>query len=72
MAKIIITIEDDIENGGVNTSWKFTPKTIRADAPPSAAIQVGQHCIGLIHQIAAANQAPVEAPAEAGNDDEPS
>lgn len=68
MAKIVITIEDTADGSGVETSWKFSPKTIRADAPPSAAIQVGQHCIGLIRQIAA-SQAPAEP--SAGEDDAP-
>lgn len=72
MAKVIITIEDDLETGGVNASWKFNPKAVPADRPPSSAIQVGQHCIALIHQIAASTQAP-EAPAQiAGDEDAPS
>lgn len=66
MAKIVITIEDTADGKGVETSWKFSPKTIRADAPPTPAIMVGQHCIGLIRQIAEA-----QSPAPAGEDHEP-
>lgn len=72
MAKIVITIEDEVDGGGVNASWKFSPKTIRADLPPSMAIRVGQACIGLIHEIAASSNAPAEVPQETKNADAPS
>ena len=72
MAKIIITIEDNAE-AGVDASWKFTPKVIRPDVPPTAAIQVAQHCIRLIRQIAATEEpAPAEITEATGEQDDPS